>query len=342
MIRWFALYMLPVLTSATGAWFIVKYGHHLHLMDEPNYRSSHRIAKPKGGGIGMLIGFITAAIIVELPAAFWVPAALLSILSFMNDRFKISVLTRLLFQFATSIIFLIAIWQWHPFSSGGLLLIIPFSIFIVATTNYYNFMDGIYGMAGISGIVGFGLLAVYGNSVDAPSNLIILTICMALCCLGFLPFNFPGARVFMGDVGSILLGFVFSAMVIWLSKSILDLICLASFLFPFYADVITTGFVRLKDHEKLWTPHRRHVYQILANEYGIAQWKITLGYGAGQLLVGANVLFLRNKGLFIVIFIMLLYFFAFASLSFIVRRRLADKSQSSVPGDGVHVNLKHQ
>jgi len=314
--------MLPTLTSAVGAWFIANYGHHLNLMDEPTYRSSHRTAKPKGGGIGILASFIIVAIILNLPVTFWLPGALLSILSFVSDCSKISVLTRLFFQLAVSTVFLIGVWQGHPFSSGGLLLIVPLSIFMVATTNYYNFMDGINGMASISGIVGFGLLAVYGISVDAASSLIILIICMALCCLGFLPFNFPGAKVFIGDVGSILLGFVFAALVIWLSKSILDFICLVSFLFPFYADEITTEFVRLKDGEKIWTPHRRHVYQILANEYNIAHWKISLGYGFGQLLVGASVLFLKNKGLPFVILMMLFYFFAFASLSFIVRRRL--------------------
>jgi Fuc2NAc and GlcNAc transferase len=342
MIRWLTLYSLPLLTSAAAAWFIARFGHHLHLLDEPIYRSSHATVKPKGGGVGILLGFIIVAIRLELPAGFWVPAALLSILSFMSDRYKISVLFRLLLQFAASLVFLVSIWQGPPLSSGGLLLILLFSIFMVATTNYYNFMDGINGMAGISGIVAFGLLAVYGNSVDAPSNFIILTVCMMFCCLGFLPFNFPRARVFMGDVGSILLGFVFSAMVVWLSQSVLELICLASFLFPFYADEITTEYVRLKNREKLWTPHRRHLYQILTNEYNIAHWKITLGYGVGQLLVGANVLFFRSKGLFIVISIMLLYFFAFASLSFIVRRRLNEKSPTSVRGGGVHLYLNNQ
>ena len=194
---------------------------------------------------------------------------------------------------------------------------------MVATTNYYNFMDGINGLAGISGIVAFGLLAIYANSVNAPSNLIIFNICIALCCLGFLPFNFPRAWVFMGDVGSILLGFVFSAMVIWLSTSILELICLASFLFPFYADEIITEFVRLKNGEKLWTPHRRHLYQILANEYGVEHWKISLGYGFGQLIVGLSILVFMDKGIFIVLSLLLFYFVIFTLISSLLRKMLA-------------------
>jgi Fuc2NAc and GlcNAc transferase len=201
---------------------------------------------------------------------------------------------------------------------------------MVATTNYYNFMDGINGMAGISGIVGFGLLAAYGHSVDAPSNLMILTICMMFCCLGFLPFNFPRARVFMGDVGSILLGFIFAAMAVWLSNSILELVCLASFLFPFYADEITTEFVRLKGGEKLWTPHRRHLYQILANEYGVAHWKISLIYGLGQLIVGLSVLVFIDKGIFIVLSLLLFYFVLFTLISGSLRKKVGYKNRSRI------------
>jgi Fuc2NAc and GlcNAc transferase len=320
--------MLPVLSSVFGAWFISKYGQYFHLMDEPIYRSSHCTVKPKGGGIGILIGVTIAAIHLELPTGFWVPAASLSILSLMSDRFKISVLFRLLFQFATSLIFLISIWQGHSFSSGGLLLFILLSIFMVATTNYYNFMDGINGMAGVSGIVGFGMLAVYANFVGAPSNLNILNICIALCCLGFLPFNFPRARVFMGDVGSILLGFVFSAMVIWLSTSILELICLASLLFPFYADEITTEMMRLKDSEKIWTPHRRHLYQILANEYGVTHWKISLVYGLLQLFVATSVLVFYDEGMLTLALLLSFYFFVFVFVSGTIRKLLVPKSGS--------------
>ena len=74
----------------------------------------------------------------------------------------------------------------------------------------------------------------------------------------------------MGDVGSILLGFVFAAMVVVLSKSFLDFVCLWSFIFPFYADELSTMAVRIKDGENLLRPHRRHLNQLLANEKGIA------------------------------------------------------------------------
>jgi Fuc2NAc and GlcNAc transferase len=70
----------------------------------------------------------------------------------------------------------------------------------------------------------------------------------------------------MGDVGSILLGFVFAAIVVMLSERFLDFVCLAGFLLPFYADELTIIFVRLKDGEDLLHAHRRHLYQLMANE----------------------------------------------------------------------------
>ena len=156
-------------------------------------------------------------------------------------------------------------------------------IFVVGTANFYNFMDGINGISGITGIIGFGMIAFYALNSGNDSHLSTLAICMSISCVGFLPFNVPKAKVFMGDVGSILLGFVFSGMVVYLSNNVLDFICLSSFLFLFYADEFTTMIVRLKDGENLTKAHRRHLYQLLANEGKIPHWKISVAYGLLQL-----------------------------------------------------------
>ena len=306
-----------------GAWFISKYGHHFDLLDKPNDRSSHSSATPKGGAVGILAAFILVSLFLKFPVTFWMPAAILSIVSFLGDRFDISPLFRLILQFIASIVLLIGSWNNHPFMSyGSMPILIGLSIYIVATTNYYNFMDGINGIAGISGVVGFGLLSFYGYYNTANPMLISLNISMALCCLAYLPFNIPEAKVFMGDTGSILLGYIFAAMVIWLSKSFLDFICLASFLFPFYADEITTELTRLIDGEKIWTRHRRHLYQILANEYNIPHWKVSLGYGIAQLFVGISLFLILKIGLLAVVSIIALYFSIFLVLSTAIRRNI--------------------
>ena len=129
-------------------------------------------------------------------------------------------------------------------------------------------------------------------------------------------------KVFMGDVGSILLGFSFAAIVVILSKSILDFVCLAGFLFPFYADELTTMAARIKDGENLFKPHRRHLYQLLANEKGIAHWKISIGYGLAQFIIGITILLLRPFGISMVLFLLAAYFIAFIIVSSAVRKSL--------------------
>jgi Fuc2NAc and GlcNAc transferase len=322
----YGLYLLCIGLSATGAWLVRRYGPRLELLDTPNERSSHRAATPKGGGIGILGGFIVSALFLKVSVFFWVPAALLSMISLAGDRYHLAPIIRLIFQFTAGFIFLVGLWKGHPLSSAGYLMMIPLSVYIVGTTNYYNFMDGIDGIAGITGLVGFGLLAVFAHGKGIDSHIAVLSITLSLSCLAFLPFNWPKAKVFMGDVGSILLGFVFAAMVFMLADSLFEFFCLSLFLFPFYADEITTELLRLKDGEKLWTPHRRHLYQILANEYNIAHWKVSLGYGLVQLVVGASILYFLKLGLLTVLLIIFLYFVVFSVISLALRKRLSQKS----------------
>jgi Fuc2NAc and GlcNAc transferase len=186
-------------------------------------------------------------------------------------------------------------------------------------------MDGINGIAAITGLVGFGLLGWFAVIEAADPHIIALCLCMSLSCLGFLPFNVHNAIVFMGDVGSVLLGFVFAGLVVWISRSFLDFVCGTSFLFPFYADELTTLFVRIKDGDRLITPHRSHLYQLLTNEYGIIHWKVSLGYGAFQLIVGVSILLLKDTGCVTILSMLVLYFCVFIVLSYFLRRKV--KSQ---------------
>ena len=323
----YGLYLLCIGLSATGAWLVSRHGHHLELLDKPNERSSHRTATPKGGGIGILLGFAVSALILKVSVFFWIPAVLLSVISLAGDRYHLAPIIRLIFQFAASFIFLAGLWKSHSLSSVSYLAIIPLSVFIVGTTNFYNFMDGIDGIAGITGFVGFGLLAVFAHGKGIESPLGILAITLSLSCLAFLFFNFPKAKVFMGDVGSILLGFIFAAMVFMLADTFFELISLSLFMFPFYADEILTELIRLKDGEKLWTPHRRHLYQILANEYRIAHWKVSMGYGLVQLLIGLSILYFLNQGLLAVLLIFFLYFAVFSVISLALRKKTTQNTE---------------
>lgn len=294
----------------------------LSLLDNPNSRSSHDTVTPKGGGIGILAAFFICSIALSISKSFWIPAVFLSLFSLWGDRSEIRPKVRLFFQFVTGIILLVGILMEK---GGGFTIyaLIPLLlVFLVGTANYYNFMDGINGIAGITGIIGFGLISFYIFNFGNSWSLFTLAICMSLSCMGFLPFNVPKAKVFMGDVGSILLGFVFAGLVIWVSRSFLDFVCTTSFIFPFYADEFTTLFIRIKDGDRLTKPHRRHLYQLLSNEYGILHWKVSLSYGVFQLIVGISVILLKNTGNIAVISMLVFYFCAFSILSYFLRRKV--------------------
>jgi len=198
----------------------------------------------------------------------------------------------------------------------------------VGTANYYNFMDGINGIAGVTGIVAFGLIILFGALSGANESFLALAGCMVFACFGFLPFNMPKARVFMGDVGSVLLGFVYAGLVVGLSHNMNEFAVLCAFLFPFYADELTTEYVRLRHGENLLKPHRRHIYQLLANEMRIAHWKVAMGYGVLQGLVGIGALMLQGLGMPVLFAYMGICFLGFWLFGAQVRLRVA--------GVGIH------
>jgi Fuc2NAc and GlcNAc transferase len=321
--------------GALGAWLVAGIPFREHLLDAPSERGSHAVPTPRGGGAGILAAFILAGLTLRIPTTFLFAAILLSAVSFYGDYFRISVKFRFLVQFLTALMLIFPLLprlsSAFSLSASGnspflFFLILPLAVlFLVGTANLYNFMDGINGMAGLSGAIAFGLLGACALHHPAPDplqkGLSLLAICISLACLGYLPFNMPRARVFMGDVGSILLGFVFAALVVILARNCLEMVCFAALLFPFYADGLTTMAVRLHDHENLTVPHRRHLYQLLVNELGIAHARVTLLYGVFQLTVGVAALAICGRGVWPVLFFLTCCVTGFTLVSARVRKR---------------------
>lgn len=320
--KFLILYIASLILGSTGAWLISKYGSYFGLLDKANARSSHKGIIPKGGGIGILAAFLLVSWTMELPILFLVCAGLISLLSFYGDRREIPPKVRLSIQLLGSICLLISLFYWEGRAWHFYLLIPFFALFITGTANYYNFMDGINGIAGITGVIGFGLIAYFTALSGSSSPLFILAVCMGLACIGFLPFNLQNASVFMGDVGSVLLGFVFAGLVVGLSYSLNDFMVLSAFLFPFYADELSTVCVRLIDKESLLKPHRRHLYQLLVNEAGVAHWKVSAGYGALQLVVGLGALAIREYGTLVIFFFLGICFAGFFCFSYLLRKQV--------------------
>jgi Fuc2NAc and GlcNAc transferase len=157
-------------------------------------------------------------------------------------------------------------------------------------------MDGINGIAGLTGIAGFGLVAFFSFFIVDNVTIAFMSIALSCACLGFLPLNFPRAKVFMGDVGSLLLGFMFAVFVVRLSTDLRVFFCLIMFLFPFYADALLTIFYRWRRGENLMEAHRSHLYQHLSNTLGLPHWKVSIMYASIQLIIGVMALRAYQKG----------------------------------------------
>jgi Fuc2NAc and GlcNAc transferase len=312
------LALIALALGAIGAFMISRFGWRLGLVDRPTARSSHAQENPKGGGVGIAAAFLLASVFLDMPIAFWLPLAFMAGVSLQADRVDIPPKWRLPAHFILVGILVIGTGKGLNQGMPGSIIALFWIVFIVGTANFYNFMDGINGLAGISGAIGFGLLA-FTTCKDHP-DAGLLAICMVLACLGFLPFNLPDGRVFMGDVGSILLGSVFAGLVYLASRTFMDFICRASFLFPFFADELTSMAVRLRSGENLTRPHRRHLYQLLANELRIPHWRVAAAYGLFQLLVGVSVWLCKPLGVAAVLVLLAAWSALFVICCYYIRR----------------------
>lgn len=318
-------YIACLFLGAFGGWIIARFGHSFSLIDKPNERSSHSEPMPKGGGIGILIVFVLGALWWHIPQSLWIPALIVSLISLLADFRDVSFKIRLIIQIGSAAIF--SGYVYFRISTQDLSLVISIFLFIfgilylTATANYYNFMDGINGIAGLTGVIAFSFLGLFGLFEGKDLSWVAMAFCIAVVCLGFLPLNFPRAKVFMGDVGSVLLGFLFASWVLWFSQTLLEFVVLTSFLFPFYADELSTLLVRIKERESLTKPHRRHIYQILANQAQLSHTIVTIFYGFLQIIVAVLAWLVMRKGMIMLMGLLAFFSGLFFLMGMYIRRR---------------------
>jgi UDP-N-acetylmuramyl pentapeptide phosphotransferase/UDP-N-acetylglucosamine-1-phosphate transferase len=276
-----------------------------HLLDMPNARSSHSIPTPRGGGVGVLIGMLAGAFAVSIVdhrhlsvegAMVLTAVAAVAAISFLDDLRPLPSWLRLLVHLGAAVLAVRAIGSydvitvplagsWAVGTTGVVLSI----VWCVGLTNAYNFMDGIDGIAGIQGVAAgltWGVIgACSGDFVVAAGGLVMVSAVLA-----FLRSNWHPARLFLGDVGSATLGFVFAVLPLLASRQAADpgLIPAAGLLavWPFVFDAIYTFARRLRRGEDVLAAHRGHFYQRLV----VAGWShagVATLYGALALLGGA-------------------------------------------------------
>lgn len=264
----------------TLAWLLNR--RHALPMDHPNARSLHETPTPRIGGLGIMAGVAVAGVwladVTLLPVM--LGAFALAGVSLLDDVRGLPVRVRFLAHFvaAAGCLFALGLTGWALLA--GMLA-------VVWMTNLYNFMDGADGLAGGMAAIGFGALAL-AAWLGAASGLAAFCTAIAAAALAFLRFNFPPARLFMGDAGSIPLGFLAATLgILGTRQGVWSWLFPLLVFSPFIVDASVTLVRRALRGEKVWQAHRIHYYQRA----------VLLGASHRQLAVAAWGLMLAMAGL---------------------------------------------
>lgn len=269
---------------------------HRGLLDIPNHRSSHVTPVPRGGGVaclaGLLAGFaVASARHQDVPWLAISGAALLAVVGFVDDNGTVAAAPRLAAQMAVGALVGATV--------GGGWWILAGVICIAVVVNVVNFMDGINGITGLN-IAAWGFVAMAVGYTQHESALIVIGAVTAGSTTAFLPWNLPVARLFLGDVGSYLLGALVGIGIIIGAHQTSSVVVLLAPLAIYLADTGTALVRRTIRGEPLMTAHREHVYQRLVSEAGMSHVlvagvtvtfavTITLAWVPGSVLLGVPV-----------------------------------------------------
>ncbi len=252
------------------------------LMDIPNARSSHTVPTPRGGGVAIVLTFLPALLVLWQQG--WATGAevlalggaglLVAIVGFIDDHRHVPARWRLLGHFAAALGLLIGLGGAPSLTVAGIsvqsagILLPLLAVYLVWLLNLYNFMDGIDGIAGIEALAVCGAMCVV-YALGGHAHAMAAPLLLAAAVLGFLVWNFPPAKIFMGDAGSGFLGLTLGGLSLqgaWLDGHY------------FWAWVIVLGFFivdatvtllrRLIAGEKVYQAHRSHAYQHAARRAG--------------------------------------------------------------------------
>lgn len=289
-----------------------------HLLDVPNGRSSHIMATPRGGGVGFLLTFAIISwgmiwlnwlaekqLIPGLPTSFtdpvislqpfrcWLVLLPLAIVGFLDDRSHIAAAGRYLVQISCATLAVICFgafpqpWLTSLGMVGQIIAITLTIIGFTALVNFYNFMDGLDGLVASVTAAQLGFLAFYLNQP--------LWWLLVGALLGFLWWNWSPAKIFMGDVGSTVLGACVAIALLQTDRPPLAAWSALAICLPLLGDAIYTLICRLRRRENIFTGHRSHLYQRL-HQRGWSHGQVSLTYLLITLIIAGLILNLGSLG----------------------------------------------
>ena len=268
------------------------------LADHPNERSLHSQPTPRIGGLGLAAGFFPIAMsYADGPGALILACALaLAVVSLVDDMRGLPVALRLSAHLLAALAVMSAI-AYVPAGADASrwLAWLTAMVALVWMTNLYNFMDGADGLAGTMALVGFGAYAA-AAALAGHAPLALASLAVASAAAGFLAHNFPPARVFMGDAGSIPLGFLAGALgVLGFVAGAWPAAFPVVVFSPFIIDATVTLLRRVTRRERVWQAHRTHYYQRLV----LSGWnprRLVLVAAALMVAAGASGVVLARAG----------------------------------------------
>jgi UDP-N-acetylmuramyl pentapeptide phosphotransferase/UDP-N-acetylglucosamine-1-phosphate transferase len=285
----------------------------LNLLDSPGERSSHTRPTPTMGGLAILLAFLVGMIVARSGLVHWegppwigwflAGAGLVALVGFLDDLRKLPILVRLSLQGVGAGLLIaggirirtidVPILGAIKFGS----LEIPITIlWIIAVVNFYNFMDGIDGLAAGVGVIAAGFLTYIALKVQ-NTDVLVMGLLLGGSCAGFVWHNFPPAKVFMGDGGSTFIGYILAALGVVGNQTgspghiplFVSVLLLGAFLF----DTVVTLFRRILRREKWYLSHRDHYYQRMTG-LGCSHLHVTAAeYGVTFLLGLSAILYIR-------------------------------------------------
>ena len=290
-----SLFIFFVLAFAM-TYFMRAYALKKNIIDNPNERSSHSIPTPRGGGVAVVCSYLLALAVLiysqqlTLHIGLTLIAAgfVIALLGFLDDHGHINSMLRLAVHFLVAIGVVISLGGFSEVTAFnglqlGFIANIIAVLFLVWLLNLYNFMDGINGIASIEAITVTVSMAVLYLLLNVGLNHQILFL-LAACVLGFLLWNFPKAKIFMGDACSGFLGLILGILALIALKENLAFFCAWIIgLGVFVVDATYTLIKRVLSGYKMYDAHRSHSYQILSRRWG-SHTPVTLAIAAINLL----------------------------------------------------------
>ncbi len=267
------LWLLPAaaLASSMLTWACIGYAQRRGLLDHPGARRSHREVTPRGGGLAIVLTSLAGLLAIwscgEIEPFRAVILALalgaVATVGFWDDHRALPAAPRLAVHLIAAALLVWPLKGVFP-AQFALPVVLLLLVWLAAMVNFWNFIDGINGLAGVQAAwvcLAIGLyLASHGNT-----GMALWSVLLSAAILGFLPFNMPGARIFLGDVGSGFLGLAVGALMLfsWVDGN-LGLPALVILPSAVLIDAGATLLLRMAAGRRWYTAHRSHLYQWLA------------------------------------------------------------------------------